>query len=117
MKKTKKAKGKPKSASKPKPQISPLADRVLIRPFNEQEAERTASGIFIPASAHKETKFKKGEVTAVGNGWYQDGDLIPLRVKVGDTVLFPEYAGDEVEVEGKKYMILKEDSIIAIINK
>jgi chaperonin GroES len=101
--------------SKGKVKIMPLGDRILVRPFDEEEGEKTASGIYIPESAQKEGKFKKGEVVATGDGWYQDGDLIPLRVKVGDTILFPTYVGDEIEVDGKEYVIIKEDNILAII--
>lgn len=98
-----------------KAKVQPLGDRVLVRPFDEVESEKTESGIFIPASAKEKGKFVKGEVVAVGDGWYQDGDLIPLRVKVGDTVLIPTYVGEEIEVNGKEYTIIKEDNILAII--
>jgi chaperonin GroES len=98
-----------------KSKVIPLGDRVLVRPFNEEEGEKTASGIFIPDNAKEKGKFVKGEVVAVGDGWYQDGDLIPLRVKVGDTVLFPTYVGDEFEEGDTTFVIIKEDSILAII--
>jgi chaperonin GroES len=106
-----------KNAPKNKGKVSiiPLGDRILVRPLTEKEDEKTASGIYIPETAKEKGKFLKGEVVAAGNGWYQDGELIPLRVKVGDTVLYPTYVGDDVEIDGKEYTIIKEDSILAII--
>lgn len=101
--------------SKAKVKIMPLGDRVLVRPIDENEGEKTASGIYIPESAKKEGKFKKGEVVAIGDGWYQDGDLIPLRVHVGDVVFYPTYVGEEFEMDEKEYVLIKEDNILAII--
>ncbi|MBX4198573.1 co-chaperone GroES [Candidatus Parcubacteria bacterium] len=94
--------------------VMPLGDRVLVRPFEEGEKDKTKSGIFIPDSVQKE-KSGEGEVVAVGEGHYDDGKLIPVRVKVGDTVMFSKYGYDEIKVDGKEYYILKEDSILAII--
>lgn len=102
-----------KAATKGK--ILPLGDRVLVRPIDENDGEKTASGIYIPESAKKEGKFKKGEVMAIGDGWYQDGDLIPLRVQVGDVVFYPTYVGEEFEMDEKEYVLIKEDNILAII--
>ncbi|MDQ3014673.1 MAG: co-chaperone GroES [bacterium] len=106
-----KAKQKTRGGSK----IMPLGDRVLVRPIDENEGEKTASGIYIPDSVKKEGKFKKGEVMAIGDGWYQDGDLIPLRVRVGDIVFYPTYVGEEFEIDEKDYVLIKEDNILAII--
>jgi chaperonin GroES len=87
--------------------IKPLADRVLIEPV---EAEtRTASGIIIPDNAKE--KPQKGNVVAVGNGTKDE----PLTVKVGDTVLYGKYAGTELKLEGKDYLIMRESDILAII--
>ena len=98
-----------------KAKVQPLGDRVLVRPVAEKEGEKTASGIFIPETAKEKGKHIKGEVIAVGEGWYQEGKLISLRVKVGDTIVYPTYVGDEVEIDGKEYTIIKEDNILAII--
>jgi chaperonin GroES len=98
-----------------KSKILPLGDRVLVRPIEEKKEEKTESGIYLPESAKKEGRFIHGEVVAVGKGWYQDGELIPLRVVVGDKILFSKYDGDELEIDGKKLMIIKEDNISAII--
>ena len=87
--------------------IKPLADRVLIEP---KEAEtKTASGIFIPDTAKE--KPQQGTVIAVGPGKKDE----PMEVKVGDVVLFGKYAGTEVVVEEKKYLIVKQSDILAIL--
>ena len=87
--------------------IKPLADRVLIEP---KEAEtKTASGIYIPDTA-KETP-QQGTVLAAGPGKKDE----PMEVKVGDQVLYGKYAGTEVTVEDKKYLIVKQSDILAIL--
>jgi chaperonin GroES len=87
--------------------IKPLADRVLIEPT---EAETTtASGIIIPDSAKE--KPQKGTVVAVGKGTKDE----PTTVKVGDSVLYGKYAGTELSVEGKDYLIMRESDIFAIL--
>ena len=87
--------------------IKPLADRVLIEP---KEAEmKTASGIYIPDSAKENPQ--QGAVIAVGPGKKDE----PMEVKVGDTVLYGKYAGTEVTVEEKKYLIVKQSDILAIL--
>ncbi|MBQ0159812.1 MAG: co-chaperone GroES [Bacteroidales bacterium] len=87
--------------------IKPLADRVLIQPA---EAEvKTASGIIIPDTAKE--KPQRGTVLAVGAGT-KDHEM---TVKVGDNVLYGKYSGTEIELDGVKYMIMKESDIYAII--
>ena len=87
--------------------IQPLSDRVLVEP---QEAEtKTSSGIYIPDSAKE--KPQQGKIVAVGKG-KKDHDM---TVKVGDTVLYGKYSGSELKFEGKDYLIMKEDDILAII--
>lgn len=87
--------------------IKPLADRVLIEP---KEAEmKTASGIYIPDSAKE--KPQQGVVIAAGPGKQDE----PMEVKVGDEVLYGKYAGTEVTVEEKKYLIVKQSDILAIL--
>ena len=87
--------------------IKPLADRVLIEP---KEAEtKTASGIYIPDTAKE--KPQQGTVLAVGPGKTDE----PMEVKAGDVVLYGKYAGTEVTVEDKKYLIVKQSDILAII--
>lgn len=87
--------------------IKPLADRVLVEPL---EAEtKTASGIIIPDSAKE--KPQQGVVMAVGVGKKDE----PMTVKVGDKVLYGKYSGNEISVDGKKYLIMHESDIFAII--
>tara|TARA_R100001369_G_scaffold60289_1_gene87178 strand:- start:1375 stop:1650 length:276 start_codon:yes stop_codon:yes gene_type:complete len=87
--------------------IQPLSDRVLVAP---QEAEtKTASGIIIPDSAKE--KPQKGTVVAVGKG-KKDHEM---TVKNGDTVLYGKYSGTDLKYEGKDYLIMREDDILAII--
>ncbi len=87
--------------------IRPLADRVLVEP---KEAEtKTASGIYIPDTAKE--KPQQGKVIAVGPGKKDE----PMELKVGDEVLYSKYAGTEVSVEDKKYLIVKQSDILAIL--
>ena len=87
--------------------IKPLADRVLILPTPAEEV--TATGIIIPDSAKE--KPLKGTVVAVGNGT-KDEEMV---VKPNDTVLYGKYAGTELELEGEKYLIMRQSDILAII--
>lgn len=80
-----------------------------------EEDRTTKSGIVLPDTAEKE-KPVKGKVLAVGPGKFNDkGERIPMSVKVGDTVLFKKYGPDEIETEGKKYLVGDEEDILAII--
>ncbi|MEM9673791.1 MAG: co-chaperone GroES [Cyclobacteriaceae bacterium] len=87
--------------------ITPLADRVLVEPAAAEE--KTASGIIIPDTAKE--KPQKGSIVAVGSGKKDE----PLTVKVGDSVLYGKYAGTEITVEGKDYLIMRESDIFAIV--
>jgi chaperonin GroES len=92
--------------------LKPLADRVVVVP-TEQE-EMTASGIYVPETAKE--KPQKGTVIAAGPGRKdEDGERIPMDVAVGDQVLYARYAGTELKLEDKKYLILKESDILAIL--
>lgn len=86
--------------------IKPLADRVLINPCAAEEV--TVSGIIIPDSAKE--KPLKGTVLATGNGT-KDEEMV---VKEGDTVLYGKYAGTEIEIEGNKYLIMRQSDILAV---
>ena len=87
--------------------IKPLADRVLVEP---KEAEtKTASGLYIPDTAKE--KPQEGKVIAAGPGKKDE----PMEVKVGDEVIYGKYAGTEVTVEGKKYLIVRQSDILAIL--
>lgn len=98
-----------------KPIITPLSDRVVVRPIGNDDTVATASGIIIPDTVNKE-KPEQGIVVAIGEGRTTDeGKLIPVKVKVGDRVIFSKYGPDEVEIDGEEYFILGESSILAII--
>ena len=87
--------------------VKPLADRVLIEPTPAEEV--TMSGIIIPDSAKE--KPLKGKVLATGNGT-KDEEMV---VKEGDNVLYGKYAGTEIELDGAKYLIMRQDDILAVI--
>lgn len=92
--------------------IKPLSDHIFVETFNEEKT--TKGGIFIPASS--EEKPMIGKVVAVGSGKTTDeGKLIPLSVKVGDKVLFTKYSTNEVKVNEKEYLAIRQDDILAII--
>jgi chaperonin GroES len=93
--------------------VTPLADRVVVRPLAD-EASLRPSGIYIPETADKERP-QEGTVVAVGPGAYDDGALVPMRVKVGDTVMFSKYGYDEVKIDGVEYFVVKEENILAVI--
>lgn len=87
--------------------IKPLADRVIVEPAATEE--RTAGGLIIPDTAKE--KPQRGKVLAVGKGKPDE----PMTVKVGDAVLYGKYAGTEITVEGKDYLIMREADIFAIV--
>lgn len=89
--------------------LEPLGDRVIVEPGEGEE--QTASGIVIPDTAKE--KPQEGKVMAVGPGRYEDGKLVPLDVKPGDTVIYSKYGGTEVKVGGNEYLILSERDILA----
>jgi len=94
--------------------LRPLRDRVVIKRIEEQEQVR--GGIIIPDTAKE--KPQQGEVVAVGNGKIlENGTKIPLDVKVGDHVLFGRYSGSEVKLEGEEYLIMREDEILAVLER
>jgi chaperonin GroES len=91
--------------------IKPLGDRVLIEP--KKEAEEKIGSLYVPDTAKE--KPQEGKVVAVGSGRYEDGKLVPLEVKVGNTVLYGKYAGTEIKQGGKEYLIVRESDILAIV--
>lgn len=95
-----------------KKQIRPLNDRILLERVEAEQ--KTAGGIIIPDNAKE--KPVEGKVVAVGNGkTLENGSRVPLTVKVGDTVLFGKWGGNEVKIDGKEYLLMKEDEILAVI--
>ncbi len=92
--------------------IKPLADRVVVERIEEEEEKK--GGIILPDTAKE--KPIKGKVIAVGPGRLDDkGNRIPMEVKKGDVVLFGKYAGQEIKIDNKEYLIMREDEILAII--
>jgi chaperonin GroES len=95
--------------------IKPLYDRVVVKPVEEAE-EKTPSGIIIPDTAKE--KPSEGKVVAVGEGrLLENGEVKPLKVKVGDKVIYSKYAGNDIVVNGEDLIILREDDILAIIEE
>lgn len=96
--------------------IKPLHNNVLIELFSDEEkGSRTKSGIFIPETVDKE-KPDQGRVVEVGDGKRdKDGKLVPMAVKKGQKVVFSKYSPDEIKIDDKKYYIISEDNILAII--
>lgn len=101
--------------------IEPFGDRVLVRPFTEEDlrqkdglGKKSLSGIILPESVTKE-KSAQGKVLAVGEGKLVDGKIVPLRVKVGNIIIFSKYGYDEIEHEGEELYLLKEENILGII--
>ncbi len=94
--------------------LRPLADRVIVEPIEEEEVKK--GKIIIPDSAKE--KPQQGKVIAVGPGRLdKDGKRVPLEVKVGDKVIYGKYSGTEVEIEDKKYLILDEKEILAVLEE
>lgn len=93
--------------------IQPLGDRVVVKP--QPKEETSAMGIIIPDSAKQDAP-SKGTVVAVGRGRYEGDELVPMTVKVGDTVLFSKYGYDEVKVDGQEYYILSESNVLAVLS-
>jgi chaperonin GroES len=93
--------------------VRPLRDRVLLERVIEAE-EQKIGGIIIPDTAKE--KPQQGKVIAVGSGRVNDkGEVLPLDVKAGDTVLFGKYSGSEIKVDGKEYLIVREDEILGVV--
>jgi len=94
--------------------VKPLADRVVIAPTPSET--KTKSGIYLPESAAERPM--TGKIVAVGPGKaLEDGNSAPLSVKKGDTVVYSKYAGSEIELKGKKHLIMNESEILGIIEE
>lgn len=91
--------------------LEPLSDKIIVVAVEET----SKSGFVIPETMDKE-KPQKGEVLAVGPGrMSDDGKLIPMKIKVGDIIIFRKYAPDEFKIDGKDYLILSESDVIALV--
>ncbi len=94
--------------------IRPLQDRILVKRVREEE--KTKGGIIIPDTAKE--KPQEGKVVAVGNGAIlKNGQVRPLTVKKGDTVLFAKYGGNDIKIDGEDHLIMREEDILAIIER
>jgi chaperonin GroES len=94
--------------------LRPLHDRVIVKRLDQET--KTASGIVLPEAAAE--KPDQGEIIAVGNGKIlEDGKVRPLDVKVGDRVLFGKYSGQTVKVSGEELLVMREEDIMAIVQK
>ena len=94
--------------------VRPLHDRIIVQRI--EEGEQKVGGIIIPDSAKE--KPQQGKVKAVGAGKVKDdGKRIALDVKEGDTILFGKYSGQEIKIEGEEFLIMREDEVLAILDK
>lgn len=92
--------------------IRPLYDRIVVK--RNEEKENKIGGLFIPDSAKE--KPQEATVVAVGKGKrLEDGTVVPLDVKVGDTILFGKYSGSDIKIDGQEYMIMREDEVLGIV--
>ena len=94
-------------------QIKPLADRVVVKPIEQQEIKK--GGIIIPDTAKE--KPMEGEIVEVGPGRMEEGKRVAPEVKKGDRILYGKYSGTEVTVDGIEYLIMRESDIFAVIAK
>lgn len=95
--------------------IKPLGDRVLVEPLAKEQ--KSKGGIIIPDTAGGERP-EQGTVIAVGDGRLtDDGVLLPLSVKKGQKIIFTKYGPDEIKIDGKEYLIIKEENILGIIEE
>lgn len=92
--------------------VKPLSDRVVIQPIEAEEV--SAGGIIIPENAKE--KPQKGKVVAVGNGKTEDGIKVEMELKEDDIVLYGKYSGSEITIDEKKYLIMREVDVLAVIN-
>mgnify|MGYP001297331211 CR=1 FL=1 len=94
--------------------LKPLGDRLVVKPMEAEET--TAGGIVLPDTAKE--KPQKGEVIAAGPGKLLDsGKIEPMEVKVGDTIYYAKYGGTEVKIGGEEYVILRQDDVLAVLEK
>jgi chaperonin GroES len=103
---------KPTKPTKSKMKIQPLADRVVVRPL-EEDTERTRGGLYIPDTAKE--KPQQGVIIAVGPGRFEKGVRVPMGLEQGQKVLYGRYSGAEVTLDGEEVLIIKESDVLAVI--
>ena len=93
--------------------VRPLHDRIIVQRLEEEEQQ--VGGIIIPDTAKE--KPQQGKVVAVGKGKVkEDGGILPMDVKEGDTILFGKYSGQEIKLDGDDYLIMREDEVLGVVN-
>ena len=93
--------------------VRPLHDRIIVQRL--EEGEQKIGGIIIPDTAKE--KPQQGKVVAVGKGKIKDdGKVLPLDVKEGDTILFGKYSGQEIKLDGEEFLIMREDEVLAVLD-
>ena len=93
--------------------VRPLHDRIIVQRLEEEEQQ--VGGIIIPDTAKE--KPQQGKVVAVGKGKVkEDGGILPMDVKNGDTILFGKYSGQEIKLDGDDYLIMREDEVLGVVN-
>ena len=93
--------------------VRPLHDRIIVQRLEEEEQQ--VGGIIIPDTAKE--KPQQGKVMAVGKGKVkEDGGILPMDVKNGDTILFGKYSGQEIKLDGDDYLIMREDEVLGVVN-
>lgn len=92
--------------------LKPLSDRVVLKPLEAEET--TKSGIILPTDSKE--KPQQAEIVAVGPGGFREGEEVDMDVKVGEKVIYSRYAGTEVEFDNEKYIIVRQDDILAVID-
>ncbi len=92
--------------------IQPLADRVVVRPLDE-ERDQTRGGLYIPDTAKE--KPQQGEIIAVGPGRFEKSERVPMELKQGQKVLYGKYSGAEVRLDDEEVLIIKESDVLAVI--
>jgi chaperonin GroES len=94
--------------------LKPLGDRLIVKPTEAEE--KTAGGIVLPDTAKE--KPQQGEVIAVGSGKLLDnGKVVPMEVKIGDIIYYAKYGGTDVKLAGDEFVILRQDDVLAIVEK
>ncbi len=92
--------------------LKPIGDRIVVQ--RQEAGEKTKGGIILPDNAKEKPQI--GKVLAVGEGkWTKDGKRQPMQVKMGDSVLFTSYAGDEFKLDGEKVLLMREDDVLAVL--
>lgn len=93
--------------------LRPIHDRLIVKRLEAES--RTKSGLYIPEQAKE--KPQQGEVLAAGQGFMkEDGSLRPMSVKTGEKILFGKFAGTEIEIDGERFLIIREDDVLSIVD-